>query len=465
MKANVTVLFLIISFYSFAQKNLDVTWGAWGDSSFESEAFFSLGKSFEDTTGYLLVNKSGKLEYFDEALHKRYEADLFGGGKNTKVMLAKRLGHKAYLVVLENETACKVYKYDYRTKTAEFERDIFEIKKTDVLQPSVSSDSSYYVFSTYSSGKTPVVNFFVTDSLFKVKWERRNLPVQATDKYFIEPTVNSQGDVAFADTDKESFLVRVLSQKGKIHKPSAFSFLGERYVNVKSTSNEDAFVFALLYNKENINYNCAENLQVIHAPDANVAPISQSLSLDDCIDNQMIMHLNLERGGILRIVCETFSNNRNDSNNRCTYGSLWVLGVDVSAGSLLWKKEIFKNLYFVGETSVIASPYSADYLSDFGHGYFEYKKDIYFLYGDNCQNCINTVTNPKSHSNLKNSCLALVSIDEHGVVMRHTYSSMPNVKYKVDAQSFVSTCNGCVIFKSNGKQSRLGLVKLNRRYK
>lgn len=451
---------LLLSQVASGQKNLVATWGAWGEIGQEYAQYINFGKSFEDSTGYLLLSPTGKLDLFDNNLDKRSSVQIFGNTKDIQILAVSRLSKRGIIVTLEKQQAVKLYKYNSNNKTAEFDKDLILAKKLERVYHVQSPDSSKHLFWTCAPGKS--ISFYVFDSLFRPQWERIELPVQSPSEWFYKPLVNNNGEVAFADSDKENFLVRVLSDKGKIHKSKSSVLLNNRYVNTVSCMSDKSFAFVLMYNKDNVNFKGADRLQAV-CVDANANSLAYSeIPLPTILNDRMAMHLAPIDGYKLRLVTETFTNTIKESNNQCIYGSFNVMGIDLVSSKVLWNKEIFKNLYFVAPPQTVATPFSNDYRTIYGHGFYEYKGILYLFYADNCNNCINVNGELRSQSSMKSSCLAMVSIDKEGAVARHTFAKMPEVKYLVDAASFVQVAPDIVILKNNSKLQRLVAVKLNR---
>lgn len=463
MKLLSLTFLLVFSITVFAQKNLDVQWGNWGLDAPEYANYTSLGKSYEDETGFLLINDDAVLEYYDKDLDKRSSTPLLSSLKDSKVILTRRLHKKTYMVVAEKNSVVKLYKYDHRTNAAVYQKDLFSIKKANDVDYVMSPDSSRYLFYLHVAGKNSQLNTFVTDSLFKVKWEKTEIAVQTKDKWFLSPAVSPSGAILYADKDKDNLKLTVISDRGKQSKTTDVKLLGTKPINTVSCATmTNAFSTALIYNKDNFSKKCVDKMQLITLNESATIVANANIEIGDCLGDRMAVHLVPIGEKNLMLIAEKFITKVNDSNNQCTYGAFNAFGIDMTANKIMWNKEIFKNLYFVSKPDVVASPHSKEYKTKFGHAFFQYKGVSYLFYGDNCQNCINTVQKAKSHSNLKNSCIAMVSIDQKGNVARHTYPSMPNVKYQVDISSIVRVENNKVLFKANGKQKRFGLITLNR---
>ena len=460
LKILTVIVATMLSAVSYGQKNLEATWGAWGEISSDFTQYINFGKSFEDTTGHLLLSVEGRLDAFDANLNKGKSVHLFGASKDVQILAAARMHKKPFIVTAEKQQSIKLYKYNAKTGVAEFEKDLIVAKKLGKVFHTESPDSSMHLFWTCIPGKS--ISFYVFDSLFKPQWERLDLPVQSMSDWFYSPQVNNTGIVAFADTDKENFLVRVLSDKGKTHKSKGSMLINNKYVNTVSCVSSNTFAFVLLYNKDNVNYSGADKLQTVFV-DGDANPLAYAeVSLPGILRDRMVMRISPMGGYKLRVVMETFSNTRKETSNQCIYGAFNVLGIDAENSALLWHQEIFKNLYFVAPPQTIATPFSNEYRDIYGHGFYEYKDVIYLFYADNCHNCGNINSDFRSQSSMKTSCLAMISIDSKGSVARHTYSSLPTVKYQIDAASFVQVDAQTVIVKNNAIQQRIAAVKLNR---
>jgi hypothetical protein len=453
---------ILISINASGQVAIDSYWGPLGPNGSHTEKMFWLGKNMDDTTGHLVLRINGALDIYGDDLHKRGSQQLIKLNRDSEIFYVSHSGKKAFIVAYERKSIAKLYTFAYADKSAAYEKDIISSKIQGELSVSLSPDSSKILFTLVSTGKQPLASFYVFDSLFKPLWENADMPVLAAP-LAAAPIVSNNGIVSFAETDKENFTIRVISDKGKKHSPFSLPLAGSKPANAASAASPcGGFIYAQLYNRENINYSCIEKMQLAWITPEGTMGRHAITALETCLDNRLAVGMHHLSGDSFCLVTELFSSNRQAASNQNTYGSFNLFGISASVLGISWSQELFKNLYFVSGPDIAASPLSAEYAALYGHGAFNYKGALYLVYNDNCQNTSNATASPRSHSAIRTSCLSMASIAACGKLLRHTHASLPKQRYEIGISSMVELPGGEFLINSAAGQTRLGKVKLNR---
>lgn len=463
MKYIALYLFLTLSVQLLAQKSIKLSWGPFYSELDDNSKVYFLGFSHKDSTHILIINEALDLVEYNYNLEQVYKSSLKKVLKSNNIGGVYKKGDDTYILSVNGKGEHYIQKYDTAHYTLKDEKLLFTSELGIGLNLKYSPDSSKVLFYNMINDKDGnKIEFVVFNESLRYRWQK-TIMVQKATKYFHEPVISNEGDVFYCDTDGKYLLINGITKGGDDFFQKTVILKSSNYLDPVLLMNKGHLFVVQGHKKDNVQFDCVTDIDVLEYSTNGEKLAEYNYAFEECLKNLQITHLHILSDGDILIVSELLSTREGTSSNQVQYGSLQVMRFDLETDSVVWEQEIFKNHYYVTTPDKFAYQHTDEYRLLHDHKMYEYNGELLFVYNDNCSNCMtNSIgVKPKSQSNMKSSCLNMVSINADGKVIRNIYSGRINVKYYVMMNNVIRISNNRVVVWAVNQGFRLGRLHLD----
>ncbi|MBK8807305.1 MAG: hypothetical protein IPO21_11940 [Bacteroidales bacterium] len=453
-------LFLI---QGYSQKSIKLLWGSFYQGLEDNKQIYYLGCSHKDSSNVLFINNALDLVEYNKNLEQVHKSSLKKSLKSNRIIGTYQLGKKVFIITVSSKGEHYIQKFDTASYTFKDEVLLFTAYSGATLKLKYSPDSSKVLFYNIinEKGITHLDLAVLTEKLV-LKWQKK-IALKYVSTYFQEPVIDNAGNVFYCDTDGKYLLINGITNAGSKSFEKTIAYKGTKMLEPVLFINKDILFVVQGYRKENIQFDCVTDIDIFQYNAEGTKTAEYNYAFKECLKDLQITNIYVLENKDVLIISELLSTKTSQSSNQLQYGSLYVMRFNLEKNAVLWEREIFKNHYYVSTPDKFADKHSLEYQQLHSHKMYEYKNELLFVYNDNCNNCMTNANGiiPKSHSDLTNSCLNMVSIDENGKVIRNIYSGKLNVKFSIMMNNCIRISEKQVIVFAVNQQFRLGRLYLD----
>jgi len=457
----ILVLAFVILFIQqgMSQKNVILNWGPYHEKPRTIPKLFSLGNDFTNPNNFLTLSDEGKIEIFNKSGSVSREIEIIKTSKSEQILSGFRIPDKAYIFTKTSKNEVLAYKINLGKYELRDPRVISEFYEGEIKHV-ISEDSSKIAFYNLPDNKEKVMKVRIVDSLLK-RVHELDIPFAEEQLSIQEALLSNSGTFSIPCIKPDGYIILSISRGSRDINKTEYKYDDDKALPPVFTIKGKRTYAAICYNKSNYEQNCLERITFVEYSDGKQTR-KKEIILEKCMENHYPIRLIAKNNDEIVLINELFLTKENYSNNQVFYGSFTLMNFSFSKGGFTWEKSIFKNHYYITSTENIASPHSDDYKRITGHKFFNTNGKFYFLYNDNCSNCMNNGKNPMSLSAFTRSCLHLVSVDKKtGAVNRHYYAGKINDKYLTNINNCILVNEKFVIVESMTSRIRNGVLQLN----
>lgn len=458
MKKLLTIAITLVLFISaHSQEQMNLKWGPFQNEAKDHELMFHIGIWPEDSTSEMFITNK-QVEIYDQHMHLTKKISLSSLVGNKELQTVIRKNEKVFLVLKDGKD---VVWTTFKKKQLEVSdiNSAFELNSKKPLKTKFSRDSSCILFYTLPDAKKKEMNLFICTYNGKKKWEATAV-VNYDPLMIYEPFLAGCSEVLYMDKKDNKICISRISEKASGATLCSISPVNEKFSGAKACNTEHGWEVVLTYNKDNVNYSSLEFIQYVSVSYAGKIIRNNTVTLEKSIDGAQPVDL-LNLGNSMILVTEQFNTKTNNTNNQISYGSLNVININKSEGTVNWNTEIFKNHYSVVTPDIIASPETDRYKELHAHITLNYNGFIYFIYNDNCNNCKLNGTLSRSHAAINKSCVNMVRVNKRtGKLDQYVYPSFNGEKYSLSINNTAKANKNSIYLFAKNTQFRLGKLIL-----
>lgn len=458
MKSKILFLACYVMFFVANGQIINLRWGGLNDGGNEFDSFFYAGQSKADSSQMITINGAGQVNLFDTTLNRMQHKDIMKQLKGDAVVATCREQKKWH--VFSSATKGELYdsELDADAIAVKSNQLLYKFTAGGVLRMVVSPDSSKWAFyRTGTVNKKAGFEVAVVNNTGKLLYSKQMQLASAADN-FTSVLITNQGAIAWVDNNGKENIFQQLDEKGGELPAQSLTIAAKKMHPAIGTVSGADFLFCIGYNRENINYDCFAQCELITLSKSTF--LHKTVTMTNCLRDAVPMHCVARGDNSVLLVTEEFANTTTASSNTCRYGAINVINISVSTAAIVWQREIFKNIQFVTTPDKKSSPLTTEYVTLYSHNFFIFDTKLMFVYNDNCSNCMRQQQTPRTHADIRKSCLNMVAVDEKGELIRYANLAEPQSKYTVHLNNTIRINDKKVIVFGTNVRYMLGRLKL-----